>query len=82
MNYSKPFFYSSLSVNFRYSGIVSEPTKTSNKNHSFYNTVSLKKLHYTNLTSLNIVKNILLQSSEIPYHFTNFPANLPLVGVG
>ena len=34
---------SCLSINFRFSGRVSKPTKTSNKDYPFYNTVSLKK---------------------------------------
>ena len=46
INDSKPLIWSYLSIaiiNFRFFGRVSKPTKTSNKDHSFYNTVSLKK---------------------------------------
>ena len=41
-----------------------------------------KNLTYLmNLNSLNIKKNVLLQHSQKPTHFTNFPANMFLVGV-
>ena len=46
MSDSKPLIWSCLSItiiNFISFGRVSKPTKTSNKDHSFYNTVSLKK---------------------------------------
>ena len=42
INDSKPPISSCLSINFTFSGRVSKPTITSNKDHSFYNTVSLK----------------------------------------
>ena len=40
------------------------PAKTCNKDHSFYNTILLKKPHLTNLISLNNAKNILLQQQK------------------
>ena len=67
INDSKHLNWSCLSINFRWPGRFPKPTKTSNKYHSFYNTVLLKKLHSTNLTSVNIIKNILPQSSQKPY---------------
>ena len=42
INDSKPLISSCLSINFTFSGRVSKPTITSNKDHSFYNTVLLK----------------------------------------
>ena len=38
-------FLSITIINFRFSGRVLRPTKTSNEDHSFYNKVSLKKQH-------------------------------------
>ena len=56
-------------------------SKNKQKNHSFYNTVSLKiRTHFTKLNSLNIIKNMLLQRSQKPYSlydllkFTQFPS--------
>ena len=37
--------------------------------------------NFTILNTLNIVKNILLQHSQTPSHFTKFPGNIFLVGV-
>ena len=51
------------------------PTKTSKKDHSFYNIASLKKPHSFNeprLESLNIVKNILPQHAQKPYSLYKF----------
>ena len=42
------------------------------KGHLQSNTVSLKKLHRTYLTSLNIIKDILQQHSEKPYSLYKF----------
>ena len=42
--------------------------KNSKKDHSFYNTVSLKNLpDFTNLNLINIAKNILTQHSQRSY---------------
>ena len=38
-------FIWSLSINLRFSGRFSKPTKSSSKDHSFYNKISLKKHH-------------------------------------
>ena len=63
MNHSKPHNWS-LSFSLRFSSKKSQ----SQQDHSFYNTVFIKKLtHFTNHNSLNIVKNILPQQSEKPY---------------
>ena len=60
---SSEFFF-----NFRFFSRVSKPVKTTEKGHSFYNTVSLKKLtHYMNLNSLDIENNMLLQHSQKPF---------------
>ena len=40
---SKLLIWSCLSINFRFSDRDSKPTKNSNKDRLFYNTVSLKK---------------------------------------
>ena len=48
------------------------PAKTCNKDHSFYNTILLKKPHLTNLISLNNAKNILLQHSKNFHSFYQF----------
>ena len=70
INGTKPHIWSS-SINFRFSGI--KPTKTSKKDHSFYNTVTLKNLtHFTNLNSLNMIKNILLRYSQKRYSLYKF----------
>ena len=46
--------------------LVEQKQKLAEKDHSFYNKVSLKKSHsfYTNLNLLNILKNILQQHSQ------------------
>ena len=93
INYTKTLIWNCLSINFRFCGRFSKPTKTINKDlsHNNYifcwpsglgnyfvckrfavhskppvvtgiydpNTVSLKKLNITKLTSLNIIKSIL-----------------------
>ena len=44
-------------------------------------TVPLKKLTSFYEPQFNIVKNIIQQENQKPTHFTNFPANMFLVGV-
>ena len=57
------------------------PTKTSKKDQSFYNAVSLIKPYYfTIFKSVNTVKDIFSQHSQKPY-LTDFTANVFLVGV-
>ena len=80
INHAKPLIWSCLSINFRFSSRVSNPTKTSNKAHSFYNTVLGKKLHFTNLLSLSfIVKNILPQHSQ-EHHLLHKFSSKPVSG--
>ena len=69
INNPKLLIQSCLSINFRFSGSFSKPTKTSNKDHSFYKTVLLKKRHFTNLNSLNVKK---IYSCNTTKNLTNF----------
>ena len=47
--------------------LASKPTKTSKKDDSFYNRVSLKNLiHFTNLNSLDIENNMLRRHNQKP----------------
>ena len=57
---------------------VSKPAKTSEKDHSFYNTVSLKIPHSSHLT-LKIIWS--RKTAKNFSHFTNFPANIFLFSV-
>ena len=71
----------SSSINFRFFGRKSRSQQKLAKRslilqYSFAQKASL------NLRNLNIIKNILPQQSQIITHFTNFPANMFLVGVG
>ena len=73
----------SSSINFRFFGRKSWSQQKLAKRslilqYSFAQKASLI-LQYLN--SLNIIKNILPQYSQIITHFTNFPANMFLVGV-
>ena len=70
INDSKPYFLS-LSFTFRFS----------NRKSKIQQKPAKKITHFTNLKSLNIEKNILPQHGQSLTHFTNFPANLFLVGV-
>ena len=52
---------------------VSEPTKTSEKDHLFYNTVCSKNFtHFTNLNSLHIENNMLPKNCQKPFSLYNF----------
>ena len=56
INGSKHLIYNCLSINFRFSGRVSKPTKTSDKNHLFYNIVLLKNLILQKIYSCSTAK--------------------------
>ena len=75
--------FGNLSFNFRFLAESPEANKNWQKDNSFYNTVSLKKPHllYELCKKITLQKNILPQHSEKPTHFTNFSANMLLVGV-
>ena len=54
---------------------MSTPKKTSEKDHSFYNTVSLKKPHLfyePQLNSLDIENNMLAKHSQKPFSLYKF----------
>ena len=62
-------------LNFRFFSrkSQSQQKKTCKKDHTFYNTVLLKKLtHFTNINSLDIENNILPQHNQNLSDFTNF----------
>ena len=61
---------------------VSKPTKTSEKDNSFYNTVSLKKPHSFYWSQLTWHwQQIAPATAKTLSDFTNFPANMFLFGV-
>ena len=53
---SKPLICSCLSINFRFAGRVSKSTKTSNKDHLFYNKVLFKNFILQASSHLRIQK--------------------------
>ena len=63
-----------LFFNFRFSNWSLKINKNERKRYSYYNTVSLKKLHthFMNLNSLDIEKNMLLQHSQKPFWLYKF----------
>ena len=63
-----------LFFNFRFSNWSLKVNKNERKRYSYYNTVSLKKLHthFMNLNSLDIEKNMLLQHSQKPFWLYKF----------
>ena len=59
---------------------VSKPTKQVKKNTHFTTQFCSKNLtHFKNLSSINIIKNILPQTAKNLTSFTNFPGNMFLV---
>ena len=73
----------SSSINFRFFGRKSRSQQKLAKRSLIlqYSFAQKASLILRNLNSLNIIKNILPQHSQIITHFTNFPANMFLVGV-
>ena len=81
INYSKPQFWN-LSFNFRFFSIKSQSQQRLTKKITHF-TIPLRSknlTYFTTLNSLNIVKNILSQYSRNSTQFTNFLANMFLVG--
>ena len=78
MNDSKPLIWSCLSItiiNFIFFGRVSKPTKTRLATRITHFTIqfhSKNTFHFTNLNSLNIIKNMLLSDSQKRYSFYKF----------
>ena len=72
----------SLSLNFRFSSRNSQSQQKLVKkiNHFTIHFHSISLTYFTNLNSLNILKNIFPQHSEKTTHFTNFLAQMFLVG--
>ena len=64
--------------------VSTKPIKTSENDHSFYNTVLLKKPHaHILLTSTHLILKITCSQNKAKNlsHFTDFPANIILFGV-
>ena len=79
INDSRPH---NLTFNFRFSSRISQSQQKLSKSITHFTVYFCSKTptYFMRLNILNIVKNILLQHSQKPTHFTNFSRNLFLVG--
>ena len=82
INSSKPHIWS-LSFNFRFFNRKTQSQQKLAKKITHFTTQFHSKnlIYFTNLNSLNIVKNLLPQHSWKPIQFTNFAANMFLIDV-
>ena len=77
INDAKPLIWRCLSIDLRFPGRVSKSIKTSNKDHSHYNIVSIKKNFILQTSLYSALQSIYsCNTTKNLTHFTNFRKKL------